>query len=140
MKSRLQAILHNYQLTAAEFAKIIGVNPSGLSHILSGNRNNLSMDTILKILKKYPDINLDWLVLGKGEMLKTSDYNNELFKDNGNSDVNSGTETLGSVLSENVSKTGLEAEKANTDNDKTLYVKKIIIVYSDNSFEELKPK
>lgn len=69
MKERIQRILDYYQITAAEFAKIIGVNASGISHILSGNRNHLSMDTVVKVNQKFPEVNLDWLILGSGSMI-----------------------------------------------------------------------
>ncbi|MEA3443868.1 MAG: helix-turn-helix transcriptional regulator [Bacteroidota bacterium] len=79
MKAQIQKLLSYYQLSAADFAKVIGVNASGLSHILGGKRNYLSIDTILKIIDKYPAIDLEWLILGKGEMLKSRKATPELF-------------------------------------------------------------
>src|SRR5690606_20743360 len=38
---------------------------SSISHLLSG-RNNPSLDFILKILHQYPDVELYWLLNGKG--------------------------------------------------------------------------
>lgn len=72
MKDRIQRILDYYQITASEFAKIIGVNASGISHILGGNRTHLSTETIIKLSQKFPEINLDWLILDKGEMISNS--------------------------------------------------------------------
>ncbi len=57
-------------LTAARFADEIGVQRSGISHILSG-RNQPSYDFLLKILARYPEISTDWLMLGKGEMIRS---------------------------------------------------------------------
>lgn len=40
----------------------------------------LSSDILAKIVSKYPEINAEWLLLGKGEMLKTNiieDSNND---------------------------------------------------------------
>lgn len=63
---RLQQIMDLYQLTASAFAESVGVQRSAISHILSG-RNKPSLDFILKILETYPDIELYWLLNGKGD-------------------------------------------------------------------------
>ena len=67
MKDRINHIINTLQLTAAKFADEIGVQRSSISHILS-ERNNPSLEFVLKIINKYPDISLDWLVKGTGEM------------------------------------------------------------------------
>ncbi|MDP4223940.1 MAG: helix-turn-helix transcriptional regulator, partial [Bacteroidota bacterium] len=46
---------------------MIGVQPSGISHILSG-RNKPSLDFVLKMLERYPFISTEWLLFGKGSM------------------------------------------------------------------------
>ncbi len=51
-----------------QFASSLGVQRSGISHILSG-RNKPSLDFILKILETFPDVNEKWLLKGEGEML-----------------------------------------------------------------------
>ncbi len=43
---------------------------SGISHILSG-RNQPSFDFIVKLMKLYPEINPDWLIMGNGSMFRT---------------------------------------------------------------------
>ena len=55
--------------TQAQFASAIGIQRAAMSHIISG-RNNPSLDVMTKILHRYPQINPDWLLLGKGEMLR----------------------------------------------------------------------
>lgn len=69
MKSRIQSIIQHFRLTPSRFADQIGVQRSAVSHILSG-RNNPGLDFLAKILENYPDISGDWLITGKGEMLK----------------------------------------------------------------------
>lgn len=59
-------------LTSTRFADAIGVQRSGISHILSG-RNEPSYDFIVKLAKKYPQISLEWLILGQGPMIKTKE-------------------------------------------------------------------
>lgn len=67
MKERIAQIMQNENMTAIQFAKKIGINPSSLSHILSG-RNNTSLDIIMKIHKSCSYINLNWLLYGEGVM------------------------------------------------------------------------
>jgi transcriptional regulator with XRE-family HTH domain len=69
MKDRLLKFLTREQLSSARFAEIIGVQPSGISHILSG-RNKPGFDFIQKILENYPALNAEWLIMGRGNMFK----------------------------------------------------------------------
>lgn len=62
---RLELILEYYALNASSFADKIGVQRSSLSHLLSG-RNKPSLDFVLKILDVYPEVDLYWLLNGKG--------------------------------------------------------------------------
>ena len=55
-------MLKNKGLTATSLARLLEIQPSGLSHILSG-RNKPSFDLVVKILKAFPDLNPDWLLL-----------------------------------------------------------------------------
>ncbi len=69
MKDRIQAFLQNENKSYAQFAEEIGVQPSGISHILSG-RNNPSLDFVIKMLHRYPSLAADWLLFGRGSMYK----------------------------------------------------------------------
>jgi len=69
---RLRLLLENERLTSSQFAKIVGYMPSSISHILSG-RNKPGFDFIQEILKKFDTINPEWLLLGRGEIYKTTD-------------------------------------------------------------------
>lgn len=71
---RLEIILDYYSLNASAFADKIGVQRSSLSHLLSG-RNKPSLDFILKILDVFPDVDLYWILNGKGNFPKNSDEN-----------------------------------------------------------------
>jgi transcriptional regulator with XRE-family HTH domain len=69
MKDRLIKVLNHLGLTATRLADEIGVQRSGISHILSG-RNQPGYDFIVKILTRFPELNAEWLLLGKGTLLK----------------------------------------------------------------------
>jgi transcriptional regulator with XRE-family HTH domain len=72
MKDRITLLIKAKNLTAAQFADEIGVQKSSISHILSG-RNNASLDFIQKILVSYPDVNMEWLMFGKGPIFKSAE-------------------------------------------------------------------
>lgn len=67
MIQRINLLLRSKNITAKQFAEEIGIQPSGMSHILGG-RNNPSLDFVSKVLRRYPEIDANWLLLGKGEM------------------------------------------------------------------------
>src|SRR5690554_7842734 len=67
MKNRLQKIITAEGLTPTQFAELIGMQRSSISHILSG-RNNPSFDMLQNILAKFTKINPNWLIMGKGDM------------------------------------------------------------------------
>ncbi len=72
MKDRISLLIKAKNLTAAQFADEIGVQKSSISHILSG-RNNASLDFIQKVLLCYPEVNMEWLMFGKGPLFKGSE-------------------------------------------------------------------
>ncbi|MDY0098422.1 MAG: helix-turn-helix transcriptional regulator [Bacteroidales bacterium] len=69
MKERIQQFLLSENKTSAQLAEEIGVQPSGISHILSG-RNKPSLDFVIKMLERYKYLSTEWLMFGKGEMYK----------------------------------------------------------------------
>src|SRR5690606_12597167 len=64
--NRLQKVIEYYGESASSFAEKIGVQRSSISHILSG-RNKPSLDFVLKVLSSFPEVELYWLMNGKGE-------------------------------------------------------------------------
>lgn len=130
---RLENVLEYFNLNASAFADKIGVQRSSMSHLLSG-RNKPSLDFILKILEVFPEVDLYWILNGKGIFPKTLDnlqstevptplpsisYNKEvsLFSDSKPSQNTIPSETL---------------------NKETVVVEKIVFFYSDGSFKEYK--
>ena len=73
---RLEIILEYYGLSASGFADKIGVQRSSLSHLLSG-RNKPSLDLILKIVQNFPDVDLYWILNGKGNFPKLENSNSK---------------------------------------------------------------
>lgn len=71
---RLERIISHYDLTASAFAERIGVQRSSISHLLSG-RNKPSLEFVLKVTSSFPDVNLEWLVLGVGDFISEANEN-----------------------------------------------------------------
>jgi transcriptional regulator with XRE-family HTH domain len=67
MRERIEKILHDKRLTQAEFADLINVNRSSITHIMTG-RNKSSDTVVARTLLTFPDINPNWLSAGVGEM------------------------------------------------------------------------
>ena len=69
INDRFTKILEYSGFTASEFADEIDVQRSSISHIISG-RNKPSLEFIVKIKNRFPEISWDWIILGQGEMLQ----------------------------------------------------------------------
>lgn len=67
MIERIMKIMEHEDLIASKFAEEIGIPHSTISHLLAG-RNNPSLNLVTKILERFPSINSDWLLFGKGNM------------------------------------------------------------------------
>ncbi|WP_111682667.1 helix-turn-helix domain-containing protein [Winogradskyella tangerina] len=112
---RLQKVIDFYDETASSFAEKIGVQRSSISHILSG-RNKPSLDFVMKVLHSYPEVELYWLLNGKGSFPKI---------DSAPSTEHS-TTNFSEDLPDNPSTTDSEIEK-------------IVIFYKDGTFKSYKP-
>jgi transcriptional regulator with XRE-family HTH domain len=150
MKERIGFLLDKYSLSSAQFADLIGVQRSSISHILSG-RNKPSFDFIHKILLKYPEIDANWLLTGKGDTHSLNTLVNspkspfdssDLFNQQPNIEFNTSKNTLKTdkvkdVISEKNDVNIQDIVKEVTNVNK---VKSIVIIYQDNSFEVLNSK
>ncbi len=69
MQDRIKLLLEHLGISPADFAGRLGVQRSAVSHIVSG-RNNPGLEFLQKILKGFPEISPDWLILGKGTITR----------------------------------------------------------------------
>ena len=70
MKNRLTTIMADEHITASKMAAMLEVQPSAISHILSG-RNKPSYDFIIKLITVFPQYSSEWLLLGTGDKFKS---------------------------------------------------------------------
>lgn len=66
---RIKNLLTFYSLSATQFADKIGVQRSSISHLLSG-RNKPSLDFVVKVVQTFSEVDLYWLLNGKGKFPK----------------------------------------------------------------------
>lgn len=144
MKERLLEFLKNENKSSAQLAEEIGVQASGISHILSG-RNNASLDFVLKMLEKYPFLSTDWLLFGNGSMYKDVKMQN-LFDDNSG--------IFSEISEKQVKNEPVKQEIEHQDNRKietkresdfskkksTPEIVRIVWFYENSSFEEFFPR
>ncbi|MEW6772941.1 MAG: hypothetical protein AB1304_02960 [Bacteroidota bacterium] len=52
------------------YSKMDFYRKCGLSNGFLDKTDNPTLENILKIIKNFPDLNLEWLITGKGEMIK----------------------------------------------------------------------
>jgi transcriptional regulator with XRE-family HTH domain len=146
IKDRIIEFLRAENISSANFAQEIGVQPSGISHIISG-RNKPSLDFIVKMLNRYPSLSTDWLLFGKGKMLKEN-ITGDLFSPGLNSgseksigadlfEVSGKSETPASHKQVSVGVNDIQsAPEHSPDEPKAA---RIVIFNSDNTFREFFP-
>ncbi|WP_406683915.1 helix-turn-helix domain-containing protein [Seonamhaeicola sp. MEBiC1930] len=114
---RLKKVMEHHSESASSFAEKIEVQRSSISHILSG-RNKPSLEFVLKVLSSYPEVELYWLLNGKGSFPSTQ--NNVEAKNE-----------IEEVVSEH--EKALKAKSEINVDDKT--IERIVIFYSDGTFK-----
>lgn len=140
MKEKLEFLLRTKNLTATTLARMLEIQPSGLSHILSG-RNKPSFDLVVKILKAFPDINPDWLLLNDDSVYRDLVPASQVSPtQQSNVDHDSQNSLFG--VAENIETTATKLETKNelpnifaTPQNCGKTVERIIILYSDKSFD-----
>jgi transcriptional regulator with XRE-family HTH domain len=124
---RLKLIMETNEISATQFAEILDVQRSSISHLLSG-RNKPSLEFVLKVLKNFKDVELYWLLNGTGEYPKQSINQQNLAP---------------TLFNENTTKQKVEflsTEKEpealkNNVTDKNAEIERIIIFFKDGSFK-----
>lgn len=138
MKDRIAHIIRAKNLTAAEFAMQLGIQPSNISHLLAG-RNNPSLDFVKKLKETFPEYNLEWIIFGKGAItvsepfVETAPVSIET-----KPQVESKKEVLEQTLFD--ASLDVKPQMEPTSSSSTAVLKQIVLVYSDNTFEVLSPR
>lgn len=151
--NRISKIIEYTQLTQKEFADAIDTNPSKISHILN-ERNGPSLEIVSQIKTRFPEINWDWIVFGKGEMLQ-SEEKKEIINEKEQKEIPTPLPNLFSMIDDNFEEridtspefnisTNIKEETTISDsqpleNVEKINIKKIVIFYDNGKFECYEP-
>ena len=135
---RLEIILDYYNLSASAFADKINVQRSSLSHLLSG-RNKPSLDFIIKVIEVFPEVDLYWILNGKGTFPKSEknfsiqSTKQEVTSDETNTPDLFSTDQTNSKQPFINNEIGKKTISLSNNDAKT--IERIVIFYTDGSFK-----
>ena len=111
--NRIKKVISDNNLSNSEFAEKIGIPKSSVSHLLS-ERNNPSLDVIIKISEIFEDISTDYLIFGyeSNKEIPSEPLNN---------------------LFDNINKESSKDSVKDSNNT----IKSIILIYENNKFEQI---
>lgn len=119
-------------LSYADFAASIDIGAAVVSHMKNG-RNKVSLNVYAKILDSFPMLNPDWLLFGNGVM-----YRSDKVRSTNAPQPNLFTTQQKSSQPLANMQTDKELEDENIKTAEK-QIKRIIVFYNDNSFQELMP-
>ncbi|MDE6452172.1 MAG: helix-turn-helix domain-containing protein [Odoribacter sp.] len=133
MQERFKQLLEEKNLTATRFAAMIKVNASAMSHILNG-RSKPGFDVLDKIAQAFPDVNLNWLISGKGAI-----HNNRILP----TEIPAQEKEKENTQDSSVNTTAPEVEKSQpplmasgVSGNGCKKIKRIVLFFEDGSFED----
>lgn len=150
-------LMKNEGLKSSQLAEMLGINPAGISHILAG-RNKPGFDLLQKILRRFPRISPDWLLLDQGPMYRNESdgsRSNTDFPHEAGATIDNGLFGQTSPRTANglPSKTEINAGQADQDRKASdayasidrafgkpdVIVERVIVFYSDRTCESYTP-
>ena len=131
-KDRLDHILRSKNLTAKKFAELMEIQPSNVSHLLSG-RNKPSVDFLTKLKEIFPEYSFDWIIMGRkpitiNDPTPTAFDNHEVEFEPKNDDK--------IIEFDDIEEKIEEKQPIMTDEKE---VEKILVIYTDKTFDVLLP-
>ena len=141
-------LMKNEGLKPSQLAEQLEINPAGISHILAG-RNKPGFDLLQKILRRFPRINPDWLLLDSDKM-----YRDEYPAASRTTAAQRSSPELGNDLFTPTLPGGLRADEKQTqdadghDGSATQFppalfgkanIKRVVVLYDDQTFESFTP-
>ncbi|MBQ9185587.1 MAG: helix-turn-helix transcriptional regulator [Bacteroidales bacterium] len=139
MNTRLEQFLAAENISQTQFADTLGVARAGISHILAG-RNKPSFEFITNMMRCYPALNIEWLLLGKGKMYKGQSQEPQ----EGLSPAQESIPTLFDTSEDDIKPIDTQivepennAIKTETETKTERKISRIIVFYDDGTFAEL---
>lgn len=143
LNDKIKQILVDKSISPSHFADEIGVQRSSISHILAG-RNKPSLDIVQKIIRRYPDLGMDWIweddemptVSTPETISETKDYPIKNGHNSGSSSASDFRERIQPV--QDTVQNNLSGP--DSDSFTTKSIERILIFYSDGTFKQYKPE
>ena len=143
MKDKLRDLLESEGLKPGQFAEMLGINPAGVSHLLAG-RNKPGFELLQKILRRFPRVNPDWLLLDQGAMYRTtvSESTSTVTEPEPANSIGSVNETApiassGNLFEEQPTTPRMPSQQKGTSSKAN--VARVVIFYEDQTFESFTP-
>lgn len=136
IKDRLAHIIRAKNLTATQFADMMQIQPSNVSHLLSG-RNKPSLDFLIKLKDIFPEYSFDWIILGKKPITindRDTTFKEDLFQPVQMLDLND-KEYQDNDTKMNVQVDNLETMSEENNVELSKKIKQIVYIYEDHTFE-----
>ena len=124
-KERIESVMSSLGLNARQFAAEIHVQPGTISNMMAG-RNNPSLEVMKRIMERYPTLNPEWLIAGRGEMWRT-----EPGKEPGLFDAQAPDPKNKTVRT-------VQKEELQTPAAPPKQIARIVVYYTDNTYAEFK--
>ena len=153
MKDRIRQLMESQHMTQQNFSEYIGISSPTLSNLFNG-RTQPTMKHVNAIKKRFPSINLDWLMFGRGSMFLV----NHSGEDQGSEtvahassepllDFDQPSPTPQNVFPESRNSLGVQSTPVRMDKMDVKYVDKISrkiteirVFYDDQTWESFVPK
>lgn len=131
-KDRLEHILRSKNLTATQFANLMKIQPSNVSHLLNG-RNKPSVDFLTKLKEIFPEYSFDWIIMGR-KPITINDPTPSIID---NQEEKSEEKKEKNIIEFDDIDEKIEGNKPITNENKE--VEKILLIYSDKTYDVLLP-
>ena len=124
-RERIKLVQEKLGLTARQFAAEIRVQPGTISNMMAG-RNNPSLEVMKRIMERYPTLNPEWLIAGRGEMWRTVPGQDPGLFDTQAPDPKENTRRVA------------QKEEPQILAAPSKQISRIVVYYTDNTYEEFK--
>ena len=122
-RERIEALMKDLNLSARQFAAEIRVQPGTISNMMAG-RNNPSLEVMKRIMERYPTLNPEWLIAGRGVMWRTEPGKEPGLFDHQAPDPQSKTPRT------------TQKEEPQTPAAPPKQIKNIVVYYTDGTYQE----
>lgn len=146
--SRLKKYMEHRGIPTTQFADIASIPRPTLSQILSGRNKKISNELLVKIHSAYPDLDINWLLFGDGNMIdgtapqaQAPEIKKDAPAQENKADAFGGlfgVQDIEIPIPEEMKATR-QVQQAVQNSDNAKKIQNIIVFYTDSSFEIFSP-